>query len=330
MRQNSAHRHSDAVRPTWEQLPPEVRAGLEGVLGFPVVRAESQQGGFSPGVAARVHGPDGQEAFVKAVLPGVNPKTQQLHRDEARFTALLPENHPSPSLLGTYDEGGCVALVLEAVDGRPPQEPWDDTELAAALAAIRRQSLVPAHPSLPPVQETHGDVLTGWRELVADRPCLTPWEDRHLAALADLEPAWEQAAEGDDWLHFDTRGDNMLVRRDGSVVLVDWPWSCRGAAVFDAVCFVPSAVLHGALGVVDGDPFAVPEEALGAAADELFARLGSDGPADDVTALLCAFAGLMQHWMRQPPPPAMATLRPFQAAQGRVACAWLRHRTGWR
>lgn len=318
------------MRPTWEQLPARVRTGIEQVLGFPVVRAESQRGGFSPGVAARVHGPEGQQAFVKAVLPDVNPTTPQLHRDEARFTALLPEDHPSPRLLGTYDDGGCVALVLEAVDGRPPREPWQDDELAAAVAALRLQADVAAHAALPSVQQTHGDVLTGWRSLVAERPCLAPWEDRHLGSLAELEPKWEAAAAGDGWLHFDTRGDNMLIRRDGSAVLVDWPWSCRGAAVFDAVCFVPSAVMHGALGLVHGDVLTLPVPLLGEAAEEVFRLFGSTAPADDVNVLLCAFAGLMQHRMRQPPPPGMPTLRAFQAAQGQVACAWLGHRTGWR
>ena len=31
----------------------------------------------------------------------------------------------------------------------------------------------------------------------------------------------------------------------------------------------------------------------------------------------------------RPPPPGLPTLRPFQAAQGEVALAWLRRRTGW-
>jgi len=319
------------MRPTWEELPEPVRHGLEAVLGFEVVRAESQRGGFSPGVAARVHAADGREAFVKAVSSVANSKAATLHRDEARWTALLPEDHPSPRLLGSYDDGTWVGLVLEAVDGRPPEVPWADEQLVAASVALQRQALVPAHPALPTLLETQRDVLTGWRELARAGTPLGPWEDRHLRALADLEPAWEVAAKGDSWLHFDTRGDNMLVRPDGTVVLVDWPWSCRGAALFDAVGFVPSAVRDGALGVVpDQDVGAVPWAALAEAAQELLDRLVPGAPEEDVTALLCAFAGLMQYWARQPAPPGMPTLRPFQAAQGRVACAWLARRTGWR
>lgn len=320
------------MRPQWESVPGGVRAAIEEKLGFPVVRAESQSAGFSPGVAARVHGPDGEQAFVKAVSSEANPRTPDLHRDEARFTALLPPDHPSPRLLGSYDDGTWVALVLEAVDGRPPAVPWTEPDLDAAVQAIRRQSQVRAVPELPTVVETQGTELVGWRTLVAERPCLTPWEDRHLPALAELEATWEEAATGEDWLHLDSRGDNMLVRPDGTAVLVDWPWSCRGSAVFDAVGFVPSAIRDGALGVVP-DPAAVlqlPWEPLAEACEELFARFGSPAPADDVTALVCAFAGLMQHVMRQPPPPGIPTVRAFQAEQGYVTCAWLARRTGWR
>jgi hypothetical protein len=320
------------MRPQWEQVPAAVRAAVEEVLGFPVVRAESQSGGYSPGVAARVHGPAGEQAFVKAVSSEANPLSPDLHRDEARFTALLPPDHPSPRLLGSYDDGTWVALVLEAVDGRPPSVPWTEPDLEAAVAAVRGQAQVKASPELPTVVETHGPVLTGWRSLRADRPCLTAWEDRHLAALAELEPTWEEAASGEDWVHLDSRGDNMLIRPDGTAVLVDWPWSCRGAAVFDAVGFVPSAIRDGALGVVP-EPSAVlqmPWDQLGDACEELFDRFGAPAPADDVTALVCAFAGLMQHVMRQPPPPGIPAVRSFQAEQGHVACAWLARRTGWR
>jgi hypothetical protein len=319
------------MRPTWDQLPAPVQAGLEGVLGFGVVRAQSQRGGFSPGVAARVHGPDGQEAFVKVASAEVNDLTPNLHRDEARWTALLPDGHPSPRLLGSYDDGTWAGLVLEAVDGRPPARPWTAADLTAAVDALRAQAAVPAHPALPTAVDTHHDMLRGWRDLHAERPRLTPWEARHLPTLVELEADWERAGKGDAWLHFDTRADNLLVQPDGTAVLVDWPWSCRGAAVFDAVCFVPSAILDGALGPVDPThELTVPGHLLGEAAEELFDRFGHAAPAEDVNALLCAFAGLMQHRMRQPPPPGMPTLRAFQAAQGRVACAWLAHRTGWR
>jgi hypothetical protein len=309
------------MRPAWESLPLPVQDALESILGFSVVRAESQRGGFSPGVAARVFGPDGQRAFVKAVSAAVNEHSCRLHRDEARFAALLPAGHPSPRLLGCYDEHPWVALAFEQVDGHEPGRPWTAADLSAAISALDVQALVPAPPGLPTVVATHSEELRGWRDLAAAGTPLTPWESRHLDALVELEPAWEAAATGDRWLHLDSRGDNLLVRRDGSAVLVDWPFSSAGDPMMDALAFVPAAVRDGAVG---GEP--------GAACEQLFQRFAAARVADPdaVTALLVAFAGLMQHRHRQPPPPGLPTVREFQRSQGEVALAWLRHRTGWR
>ena len=322
------------MRPAWSSLPAPVRTAVEEILGFAVVRAESQAGGFSPGVASRVHGAAGQRAFVKAASAEVNPVTPGMHRDEARFTALLPPGHASPRLLGWYDDGIWVALVLEHADGRPPHAPWTAADLDAAVRALDRQAEVAAVPALPTVLQTHGAELRGWRLMLADRPAsLTPWESRHLPALAALEPAWEAAAEGDRWLHLDTRGDNMIVRPDGTAVLVDWPASSAGHPVFDAVAFVPAAVRDGALGALPaGRTVAeVSPAVLAQACEELLGRFAATrtASAEGITALVCAFAGLMQHRMRQPPPPGMPTVRAFQASQGAVAVAWLADRTGW-
>lgn len=315
------------MRPAWETLPAELRAALEEVLGFAVVRAESQRGGFSPGVAARVFGPAGERAFVKAVSAEANPQTPEMHRREARFTALLPADSPSPRLLGVVDQDPWVALALEQVDGHEPGRPWTDDDLAACVQLLDAQSVVPAHPSLPTVVESLGEELTGWRLLQATPDRLDPWQERHLDALADLESQWEAAATGDRWLHLDSRSDNMLVRRDGSAVLVDWPFSCAGNPAFDALGFVPTAVRNGALGALG----ALGDREPGEACEELFGRFAASTAAspEAVTAMLAAFTGLMEHRWRQPAPPGLPTVREFQRSQGAVAQAWLRLRTGF-
>jgi aminoglycoside phosphotransferase (APT) family kinase protein len=202
------------------------------------------------------------------------------------------------------------------------------------VAAVDAQATVPADPALPTVVELEREELQGWRRLLAAPQDLTPWQERHLAALVELDPAWEEAATGNPWLHLDSRADNMLVRPDGTAVLVDWPWSAAGNPAFDALGFVPAAVRDGALGVV-GPGVAltdVPDEALGEASEELFQRFAAAALAteDQATALLVAFTGLMEHCWRQPPPPGLPTVRGFQRSQGHVAGAWLRHRLGWR
>lgn len=302
------------MRPSWESLPADVRAAVEQRLGFAVVRADSQSEGFSPGVAAAVTGPAGQRAFVKAVSSAANPRTPDLHRAEARVTPLLPPSLGSPRLLGSYDDGTWVALVLEHVDGRVPTRPWEPSQLAACLGALDRLAVVGAPPGLRSAAEELAGDLGGWARLAEAGTELSAWEQRHLPALVGLEADWAQATAGDGLLHLDARADNVLVRPDGTAVLVDWPWAAAGAPVLDVVGFVPDAVLRGA-----ADPQALLQGTVA----------GRAAPAGQVDVLVCALAGLFADAHRRPVEPAMERLRVFQRQQWEVCLAWLRARTGW-
>jgi Ser/Thr protein kinase RdoA (MazF antagonist) len=44
-------------------------------------------------------------------------------------------------------------------------------------------------------------------------------------------------------LHADVPADNLLLTRDG-VMVVDWPHACRGAAFADLVFFAPSVAMQ--------------------------------------------------------------------------------------
>jgi hypothetical protein len=301
------------MRPEWSTLPPSVITGVEAVLGFRVVTSISQTAGFSPGIAARVRGPRGERAFVKAVSGLVNAVTVQMHRDEARFASLLPYG---PRLLGTHDDGTWVALCFEEVEGYQPGLPWTPSDVDAAIDVLDRQSLVPAPPELPTVADSLRSELDGFALLSADPTGVTGWELRHLDALADLESGWQQAAAGDRWLHNDARGDNMLIQP------VDWPWSSAGNPAFDAVGFIPTAIRDGA---------GAPGLETGEACEQLLARLAGArcATSGQTTTMVAAFAGLMQHRRRQPAPDGIPGVRAFQASQGEVAMAWLRLRTGW-
>ena len=100
------------------------------MVGWEVVEAITQPGGFSPGLAARLRLSDGRRVFVKAVSGAANPDTPGIHRQEARIVAALPPSAPVPRLLGVFDEAGWVALGFEDVEGRHPHEPWIETDLA--------------------------------------------------------------------------------------------------------------------------------------------------------------------------------------------------------
>lgn len=305
---------AEGARVAWQDVPPPVRSAIERVCGAPVIEAETQPGGFSPGVAARVRCADGTRRFVKAVSAEVNPDSRQLHRREASVLADLDPaiaagRVPAPRLRGTAELGPWFALVVDDVPGYHPALPWRKDELGLVLAAIGRLAEVRAPATLPAVREYFGDAFTGWRILSAspgdDR--IDPWARARLTELAALEASWAAHAEGDGLLHADIRGDNMLLTGDGAV-LVDWPHACRGTAFTDVVFFAPSVAMQGG-----------PEPATLLARS----RAGRGASRDAVAAVVCALAGFLTEHSLRPPPPGLPTLRRFQAAQAEVACRWL-------
>ncbi|UJP10421.1 hypothetical protein L2X99_01585 [Microbacterium sp. KUDC0406] len=89
------------TRVLWDDLPADLRAEIEHVLGGGVVSAQSQAGGFSPGSADRVTTADGRRAFVKTVHRDRNEGAYELHRREIDVMRLLPAEVSAPALLGT-------------------------------------------------------------------------------------------------------------------------------------------------------------------------------------------------------------------------------------
>lgn len=296
------------MRPGYETLPDGVRAAVHAVLGWSVTSATTCGGGWSPGVASVVRGPGGA-AFVKAGSSEVNALTPEMHRREAALTPLLPAELGGARLLGVVDEPPWFALVLTAVDGRAPAQPWVDAELDAALAALARVGAVRAPAGLPTAQEQLAGDLDRWHLLVGDGR-LPAWERRHAAALAALEVPWREVVAGDGLVHLDVRADNLLLRPDGSAVLVDWPSAGRGDPLVDLLAFAPSVALSGGPGPAG-----------------LLARAGSVVD-DRVTVLAVALAGLFRWRALQPPPAGMPSVRAFQAAQADVLADWLPVLTG--
>lgn len=300
----------------WEDVPGDVRAAMEERMGAPVVDAVTQPYGFSPGVAARLRLADGRRVFVKAVSEAANPDTPEIHRREARVLAALPPHAPAPRLLWTYDGQGWVALGLEDIEGRHPQEPWtrDDLDLVLRCLRTMRADLTPA----PFVTEEGAPdwfrtTVNGWQLAHArGEQRLDPWALRYLERLARLESRAPAAAAGDTLLHCDMRADNLLIAGD-RVYVLDWPWARAGAWWIDAAGMAPSVAMQG-----------------GPAPAEFLAGLDVGAvPAEALDAAVCTIAGYFVVRALEPPPPGLPTVRAFQAAQGRVALAWLRERTGW-
>jgi len=281
-----------------------------------VIDAETQQGGFSPGVAARVVCADGARWFVKAASADLNPDTPRLHRQEASVLASLgpviaARQLPVPRLKGTAELGSWFALIIEDVAGRQPVLPWQDEQLDVVLASLGQlaDTLTPAPAEVPGIAQYLGADFTGWRTL-SGQPSderIDPWSRARLGELVALESTWAAHAAGDTLLHADIRADNLLLAGD-RVIVVDWPHACRGAAFADLVLFAPSVRMQGG-----------PEPA------ELLARsrAGRDASPEAVKALVCALAGYFTQRSLEPPPPGLPTVRRFQAAQGEIARRWL-------
>jgi len=302
----------------WAEVPAAVQAWAAafGDGTRPVVR--DLPGGFSPGATTVLEWSD-RAVFVKAVGSALNPESPGMHRREAVVSTALPRSPRVPHLLASYDDGDWVALAFDAVDGRPPRHPWETRELATvtdALSSLHRDLTPSPLPSLTPLADYVRHMFGGWAELAAmeEPPAgLDEWACRHLDGLAELESPWPAACEGPTLVHGDVRADNVLLTSDG-VVFVDWPHAAVGNPVFDVIGWAPSVVLEG------GPP---PEELL--ARHLLPLRVDPDV----ITVLLGAVCGFFIERSLRPPPPGLPTIRPFQAAQGAVALAWLRRRTGW-
>ncbi|GAA3344661.1 hypothetical protein GCM10020358_48810 [Amorphoplanes nipponensis] len=296
------------VRISWADLPDRIRQRVEAVVGGPVVRAASQTGGFSPGTADRVVTADGRRAFVKAVSTRLNSRSVELARAEARVTAQMPPAAPVPRLLAAFDDGEWVVLIHEDVEGRHPRTPWVEDEIAATVRALRElaAALTPSPLSgVPTAAEQLAPSFGGWARLAADPPPgLDPWVVTHLDDLrAAADRGLAAVATGATLAHCDVRADNLLVRPDGSVVVVDWPYGCVGPAWLDTVLLAMNVLVHGG-----------PGDALLAGVDRRTA-----------TDVIAAFTGDFLERSRHPSP-GIPHVRAFQRAHAEAVLPWLRRR----
>ena len=314
---------AEGVRPAWSAMPEGVLSALEGWLGSAVTTAESQAGGFSPGIAARIRTVDGTRCFVKAVGPLPNRDSPGMHRREAQIVAAMPDDVAVPRLLWSHDdeESGWVLLVFQDIEGKHPEMPWRLDELDRVIEGLAKLADALTPSPLPvtlagSATRAFQRSINGWRQLSEGPPSdlgsLDAWSRRNLDRLVELESQAPDAVDGDTLLHLDVRADNILLA-ENRVWLFDWASACVGASWVDAVGFAPSVAMQG------GPP---PEQVI---ARHPAAR--SADPAS-ITAAVASVAGYFTRGALQPPPPGLPTLREFQAAQGAVARDWTAVRTG--
>jgi aminoglycoside phosphotransferase len=304
-------------RMQWAELPAPVRRGIEARLGAAVLTADSQPGGFSPGLASRLRLADGSRVFVKAVSGSPNADSPEMHRREARVAAALPPDVPAPALRWSWDDGDWVVLAFDDVDGRSPELPWKTDVLARVLAALASLAdrLTPSPIALAPARERLARLFGGWQRIVDDglEHRLPAGVRDRLGELLATEARWPESVQGESLVHLDVRADNVLITSE-RVYFVDWPAASIGAPWIDLAAMLPSVAMQGG-----PDP------------EEVWRAHPMSRGVDDelVDAFVVAVVGYFAHSILLPPPPGLPTIREFQAAQGVHAAAWLAHRRGW-
>ncbi|NUU23164.1 MAG: phosphotransferase [Streptomycetaceae bacterium] len=311
-----------AVRPNWHDLPVPTREAVVSLAGADVTAAESQGGGYTPGLATRLHLADGSRLFVKGIECG-HPLSGT-YRAEAELTAALPNAAPTPGLRWTVHTGGWIVLAMDDIPGTTPDLAPGSPDLPAVVTAVTAlgATLTPSPvPDAPTVADALGPVLQGWTRLAddtdADELDLDPWAAAHLGKLAGVERGWLDHAAGTTLVHGDLRADNLIVRaEDGTVAVVDWSYPHQGAAWIDAAALVPHLILAGH----------TPDAAEKVVADIPAWRAA---PAEALDAFAVACTGYWTRSARLAPPPGVPYLRGFQARAAAAGLAWTRHRTGW-
>jgi aminoglycoside phosphotransferase len=298
----------------WRQVPERVRSAVEASLGSSIVEAVTQEGGYSPGAAARVRMATGRRAFVKALSVDLHFASAALYRNEAAAMPHLPPDLPVPRLLDFHDDGEWVALVFEDVEGRHPEIPWQQDQLDRVTAAIADlgAALDPS-PWLSALTfaDVNSGVMRAWSEFATSPPpdldlSVRQMLDRLAADDVDLE----EVVRGDALLHNDIRSDNILLTPDGRVLFVDWGMPCKGAVWLDLMMFAFTAEYQGGVDadlMVRNHPLTrhVPESSIdvvvgaGYAAYRLLAQRPADPAASGSNAyhLACAEASL--RWLQR-------------------------------
>ena len=219
-----------AIRPAWDQLPAQLRDGLDARLGG-ITAARTQPGGFTPGLAMRLPPAEGSCLFAKGI-----PASQVLagkYRGEAATCRQLPAAAPVSRLRWAGRIAGWIVLISGGIDGRPRHGPGLPhagrvAAITAGLAAIRAPCLVAAAP--PAARELAG-LVHGWGALAADPPAgLDAWARRHLTRLAGLETGRLTAAGRDTLPHGGINASNLLISQEQKVWLTGGAQPARGAA----------------------------------------------------------------------------------------------------
>jgi hypothetical protein len=184
----------------WSAVPLPVRAAVESAAG-PVLAAVEAASGRTARLRLHLEVP-GHRLFLKATPLSQHPSTLET---EARLAPAV--RSLAPRLLHHGTDGGWRWLLFEHIPGRVADLSPGSTDRDAAAEVLQRLA-----------------------DLLAPAAVLRA-EDRwaHLGTGLNLG-----LLLGDRLVHTDLNEGNILIRSDGSAVLLDWAWPGRGAGWLSA------------------------------------------------------------------------------------------------
>jgi aminoglycoside phosphotransferase len=295
--------HAAGVRLPYEKMPVPVRDWVERALGSAVVSAATQQGGFSPGVAARLVTASGRRAFVKAVGTSLNPKTPELFRQEITAMQAIGPLPMAPQLYDVYDDGDWVGMLFEDIDGRLPAHPWEQADADRVLDAVAEltDALDPSPwPDAPVIAIRSHDFLSRWNDVLEDGLAVPSWMEGRVEELAELaRTALRALAEGKALAHYDLRADNIILT-DDRVMFIDWAHPGLAPRWTDTV--ILHAEMRGSVVLPD-----LPDD-------------------EAITGFIAAVGGGLWWGSAQPAPPGIPTMRAWQRKSALVHLDWVRDR----
>ncbi len=261
-------------------------------------------------------------SIVRAVGPEA-PLTQDRMAAEAASVATLPDDVPMLPREWFVDEvlpgaGRWVVLGYRNEPIRPPHDPWDEADLAAAVELAIQIGSSEAPPDLPDTLDLIDS--QAWATIAAMRPpglsAFTPWLSDKIEHLAEIASYADEAMSGKNLVHGALSRESILITDHGwdatSAHAVDWFMPSRGASYLDVVLLLPHLRVDGAPPpevVMDRHPL----------------------PDVDPEALTCAVtvtAGALVLESMRPPQPGLPHGRAVQREVAHAALEWLRTRLG--
>ncbi len=317
-------------KPVWSAVPAVVQAALADRLGSPVLEAAIAWGGYTPSASFIVTLANGKRVFIKGAHPGQNTYGVAAFKAEQQIYQNYPQlSGIAPAYICEVELADWHLMVLEAIEGGEKLLPWTKAKLEAVFLTLETlHKRIPAKPDGMNELATDpgmADLVSGrigWRSLeqdngfeqfynkFADPLAAQAWFELLLPQLMELECQVASLGGRYQTLHVDLRSDNMLLRADGSAVLLDWPNLCWGPLVYDLTYFANSVVLEG---------YGTHEDVFALAGDVL--QTGFER--NDQLISMANMSGYFAASCIKPEVEMLPRLRGFQLQQLRAALPWM-------